>query len=97
MTADANFTEPLRKLLTSLELPTSGIGKNVRLHGADPVVPSRYPIGLVSASALAANAVGIMEIAKMRGAPEQTADIDLLRAAVPGLRTLACTRAADAS
>jgi crotonobetainyl-CoA:carnitine CoA-transferase CaiB-like acyl-CoA transferase len=91
MTADANFTEPLRKLLTSLELPTSGIGKNVRLHGADPVVPSRYPIGLVSASALAANAVGIMEIAKMRGGPEQTADIDLLRAAVPGLRTLACT------
>ncbi len=40
---DANFTEPLRKLLTSLELPTSGIGKKRRLHGADPSSPAAIP------------------------------------------------------
>jgi hypothetical protein len=84
-------TEPLRQLLQKLGLPDGGIGESIRLHGADPVVPSRYPVGLASATALAAHAVGIMEIWKRRGGSAQTAEVDLRRAAVPGLRTISHT------
>jgi hypothetical protein len=43
----------LRTLLTTLELPLDAVGRNIRLIGRDPVVPSRYRVGLASASALA--------------------------------------------
>lgn len=89
---ETKSADVLRQLLTMLQLPTDGIGKSIRLRGADPVVPSRYPVGLASASALAANAVGIMEIGKLRGIGEQTAEVDLLRAAVPGLRSSSVTK-----
>jgi crotonobetainyl-CoA:carnitine CoA-transferase CaiB-like acyl-CoA transferase len=79
----------LRELLTLLELPTEGIGREIFIQGTDPVVPSRYRIGLASAAALAAQAVGAMEIWKKRGGRAQTAIVDLQRAAVPGLRTTA--------
>jgi hypothetical protein len=82
----------LQSLLTRLDLPLEAIDRNLRLRGRDPVVPSRYPVGLASASALAAQAVGIIEIWKQRGGHDQTVTIDLRRAAVPGLRTISHTR-----
>jgi len=82
----------LQSLLSRLDLPLEAIDRNIRLVGRDPVVPSRYPVGLASASALAAQAVGIIEIWKQRGGRDQTVTIDLRRAAVPGLRTISHTR-----
>ncbi len=82
----------LRKLLTSLDLPLEAIERNIRLTGQDPVVPSRYRVGLASAAALAAQAIGIIEIWKLRGGRDQMVTIDLRRAAVPGLRTISHTR-----
>ena len=82
----------LKTLLASLELPLDAVDRNIRLIGRDPVVPSRYRVGLATASALAAQAVGIIEIWKQRGGRDQVATIDLRRAAVPGLRTIAHTR-----
>jgi hypothetical protein len=61
----------------------------VNIRGSDPVVPGRYRPGLASATALAAQAVAIGEIWRMRSGEMQTFDIDLRKAAVPGLRTLA--------
>jgi len=79
-------------LLTALDLPLDAIDRNVRLTGQDPVVPSRYRVGLASATALAAQGVGIIEIWKQRGGRDQTVTVDLRRAAVPGLRTISHTR-----
>jgi crotonobetainyl-CoA:carnitine CoA-transferase CaiB-like acyl-CoA transferase len=85
----------VQSLLSRLDLPLEAIDRNIRLVGRDPVVPSRYPVGLASASALAAQAVGIIEIWKQRGGRDQTVTIDLRRAAVPGLRTISHTRRGD--
>ncbi len=82
----------LSTLLNTLELPLEAIDRNIRLVGRDPVVPSRYRVGTASATALAAQAVGIIEIWKQRGGRDQTVTIDLRRAAVPGLRTISHTR-----
>src|SRR5688572_4739359 len=84
---DKVSVETLRDLLTRLDLPSDGIGREIFIRGTDPVVPSRYRIGLASAAALAAQAVGVMEIWKQRGGRPQVAEVDLQRAAVPGLRT----------
>src|SRR5579871_1611077 len=79
-------------LLNTLGLPLDAIDRNIRLVGQDPVVPSRYRVGMASATALAAQAVGIIEIWKQRGGRDQTVTVDLRRAAVPGLRTISHTR-----
>ncbi len=76
----------LAALLTRLGLPSDQQG--VRFTGADPVVPSRYRPALASAVALAAHAVGVASLWQLRGGEAQSIDIDLRRAAVPGLRTV---------
>ena len=78
----------LQNLLATLELPLASIERNIRLVGQDPVVPGRYRMGTATAAAIAAQAVGIIEIWKQRGGSDQTVTIDLRRAAVPGLRTI---------
>jgi hypothetical protein len=88
---EAYARKVLGTLLTTLELPLEAIDRNVRLVGRDPVVPSRYRVGLASATALAAQGVGIIEIWKQRGGRDQTVTLDLRRAAVPGLRTISHT------
>jgi hypothetical protein len=89
---DTSTHSVLQGLLTRLGLPPDAAQHNIRLIGKDPVVPSRYRVGLASATALAAQAVGIIEIWKQRGGRDQIATIDLRRAAVPGLRTISHTR-----
>jgi hypothetical protein len=89
---DAYAESVLRGLLSLLDLPPEALERNLRLIGQDPVVPSRYRVGLATSAALAAQAVGIIEIWKQRGGRDQTATIDLRRATVPGLRTISHTR-----
>lgn len=79
----------LAQLLERMALPADDWLDRVTLTGSDPVVPSRYRAGLASASALAAQAVGVAEIWRLRGNGTQTIGISLRKAAVPGLRTLA--------
>lgn len=81
--------DALHELFTLLDLPTELIGREVRIIGSDPVVPSKYRMGLASAAAIAAQAAGIIEIWKRRGGGAQNVEIDLKRAIVPGLRTTA--------
>ena len=89
---DAAPEPVLQTLLRSLELPLDALDGSIRVLGQDPVVPSRYRVGLASSVALAAQAVGVMEIWKRRGGKAQVATIDMRRAAVPGLRTISHTR-----
>jgi crotonobetainyl-CoA:carnitine CoA-transferase CaiB-like acyl-CoA transferase len=81
----------LLDLLARLGLPGTA-SHSVEFTGVDPVVPSRYRPGLASAVALAANALGVAEIWRMRGGRVQEISVDLRRAAVPGLRTVSYLR-----
>ncbi len=81
----------LQHLLHLLQLPETWLSRT-HIAGVDPVVPSRYRVGLASASALAAMAVAVGEVWRERGGAMQDIHIDLKRAAVPGLRTLAYVR-----
>lgn len=87
----ADGTAALTRLLADLDLPQEWTTRT-QLRGADPLVPSRYRAGLASAVALAAQAVGVAEIWRQRSGEEQSIEVDLAKAAVPGLRTLAYVR-----
>lgn len=82
----------LAGLLERLALPGSDWLSRIAISGQDPVVPSRYRPGLASSVALAGYAAGIGEIWRLRGNAPQSISIDLAKAAVPGLRTLAYVR-----
>lgn len=82
----------LSDLLHRLAIPSDEWLDRITIRGHDPVVPSRYRPGLASAAALAAYGAGIAEIWRLRGNGLQSIGIDLAKAAVPGLRTLAYVR-----
>ncbi len=86
-----NTKTAVSDLLRRLALPGDWLDR-ISIDGEDPVVPSRYRPGLASAAALAAYAAGIAEIWNLRGNRPQSIGIDLGKAAVPGLRTLAYVR-----
>jgi crotonobetainyl-CoA:carnitine CoA-transferase CaiB-like acyl-CoA transferase len=85
MSAAANAA--LDGLLTVLGLDRRDTGGKITFTGDDPIVASRHRPGAASAAALAAQAVGIAAIWRMRGGDGQDIVVDLHRAAVPGLRT----------
>jgi hypothetical protein len=78
----------LASLMQLLQLPSEWLSR-IQVTGSDPVVPSRYRVGLASATALGAMAVGIGEVWRQRGGGVQDIHVDIKRAAVPGLRTVA--------
>lgn len=79
----------LARLLNQLSIPAADWLSKVRISGNDPVVPSRYRMGLASAAALGAMAAGVGEIWRQRSGIAQDISIDVKKAAIPGLRTLA--------
>lgn len=88
------MSQPRRALTDLLKrLGLSGTwADQVTIEGADPVVPGRYRPGLASSVALAAQAAAISEIWHQRSGVTQSVTINLKKAAVPGLRTLAYLR-----
>ncbi|CAH1691167.1 CoA transferase family III [Hyphomicrobiales bacterium] len=92
MAMQTTARDVLARLLERLDLPLGSVDEDVVIHGADPVLPSRYRPGLASAAALAAHAIGIREIWTARGGEHQSISINLRQAAVPGLRTLSYIR-----
>ena len=69
--------------LAGLPRPPSG---QVRIDGADPVLPMRYRIGAAGAAALAATGVAADQLWQLRGGKAQQVAINL-RAAVASLRS----------
>lgn len=74
-------------LLPVLGLSRGEIGGTIRFFDDDPIVASRHRPAAASAAALAAQAVGVATLWRLRGGAGQDITIDLRRAAVPGLRT----------
>ena len=74
-------------LLAVLGLSRGDIGGAVGFVDDDPIAASRHRPGAASAAALAAQAIGIAAIWRMRGGRGQDISVDVHRATVPGLRT----------
>ena len=74
-------------LLAGLELDRVDSGGTINFVGDDPIVSSRHRPAAASAVALAAQAVGVAALWRLRGGGGQDITVDLHRAAVPGLRT----------
>lgn len=77
----------LDELLAILGLERKDSGGTINFIGNDPVVASRHRPAAASAAALAAQAVGVAALWRLRGGDGQDITIDLHRATVPGLRT----------
>jgi crotonobetainyl-CoA:carnitine CoA-transferase CaiB-like acyl-CoA transferase len=77
----------LEELLQNLELSQRAIDGPIDFIGDDPIAASRHRYGAASASAIAAQAVGIADIWAMRTGRTQRITVDLHRSVVPGLRT----------
>lgn len=74
-------------LLVDLGLDRSDNGGAIHFVGDDPIVASRHRPAAASAAALAAQAVGVAALWRLRGGKGQDITVDMHRAAVPGLRT----------
>lgn len=74
-------------LLAGLGLDRIDSGGTINFVGDDPIVGSRHRPAAASALALAAQAVGVAALWRLRGGRGQDITVDLHRAAVPGLRT----------
>lgn len=79
--------QALQRLLERVGLQRSDAGGRVSFLGSDPVVPSRSRYGAATAAALAAQAVGVAAVWRMRSDEGQDIRVDLRRAVTHGLRT----------
>lgn len=68
----SNFIDSLVR-----ELAGVSSGSRLRLRGADPVVPSSFPVGTAAATALSASAMMAASLHGLRGGPAQELDVDL--------------------
>jgi len=70
--------DPLRSLLEELGLPPA---PDARIHGRDPVLPTRFRIGEAAAAAIATCGAAAAAIHQQRGGPPQSVRVDVARAA----------------
>src|SRR3974390_951424 len=82
-------TAVFQRLWGEIGLAPADLAGPVTIHGADPVVPSLHRVGAATAGALAAQGAAVAAIWKLRGGGEQEVSVDLGRALVPGLQTIA--------
>ena len=71
----------LSSLWRQAALPEAALA-GVRLTGADPVLPSSFPIGAAAQSTIAAAALAACELGHLRGTARQQVGVDMLHAAV---------------
>lgn len=81
------YERTLESLLHAIGVRREDVGGSIRIEGADPVVSSRHRVGGATACALAAQGAAIAAIWKQRTGRGQDIDVEVRRAAVPGLRT----------
>ena len=71
----------LRKLWAGLDGDEQALS-SLRLTGRDPVLPSSFAIGTAAQASIAASTLASCEIARVRGAGDQFAKVDMLHAAL---------------
>lgn len=79
----------LDDLLSLLGLSRDDVGGAVAFVDDDPIAVGRHRPGAAAAAAVAAEAVGVARIWRMRGGEGQDLTVDLRRCVVPGLNSLA--------
>jgi hypothetical protein len=76
-----NALAALRDLWRLAGLPQDALGF-AHLTGADPVLPSSFPVGTVAQASIAAAALSACELGHMRGAERQQVSVDMVHAAL---------------
>ena len=71
----------LTQLWQAAVSPTEALS-NVRLTGADPVLPSSFAIGTAAQASIAASALAAAELWRLRGGRRQLVTVDMRHAAV---------------
>ena len=70
----------LSEVWTTTSLPPEAL-EDVRLTGADPVLPSSFAVGTAAQAAIAAGGLAAATLGRMRGLPRQTVAVDIAHAA----------------
>jgi CoA-transferase family III len=76
-----NPTDTLANLWLLAGLPPDALA-HVALTGADPVLPSSFPVGIAAQASLAAAALAACEMGRVRGQPRQTVALDMRHTAI---------------
>lgn len=74
-------SEVLKGIWRQAGLPEEALAQ-VRLTGADPVLPSSFAVGAAAQSTIAAAALAACELGHARGVPRQQVAVDMLHAAL---------------
>jgi crotonobetainyl-CoA:carnitine CoA-transferase CaiB-like acyl-CoA transferase len=85
---DAAAVRGLELLLREIGLDPGGFGGSVTFAGEEPLTPSRHRVGAANGAAIAAMAVGVATLWKLRSGTPQDIRVDLQRAVAPGLMPL---------
>src|SRR5258708_2441268 len=78
--ADIDLHGALNDVLKDVGLSTADSGGKITFHGRDPIIPALFRFGSVSASALAAKAVGVAALWRLRTGEEQDIEVDVRKA-----------------
>ncbi|HVY17442.1 MAG TPA: CoA transferase [Rhodopila sp.] len=73
--------EAIAALWTDAGLPAQAL-EQLRLTGADPVLPSSFAVGTAAQASIAASALAAAELHHLRGGPRQTVGVDMAHAAI---------------
>ncbi len=87
--AGAGPAEVFESLWSAIGLGSGDRAGRVEFSGSDPVVPSFHRVGAAAAGALGAMGAAVAAIWKLRSGEEQDVAVDVRRAVVPGLQTIA--------
>jgi hypothetical protein len=77
---DIDLHGALNDVLKDVGLSTADSGGKITFHGRDPIIPALFRFGSLSAIALAAKAVGVAALWRMRSGEEQDIEVDVRKA-----------------
>ncbi|MFL9937581.1 carnitine dehydratase, partial [Paraburkholderia sp. RL18-103-BIB-C] len=78
--ADIDLHGALNDVLKDVGLSTADSGGKITFHGRDPIIPALFRFGSLSAIALAAKAVGVAALWRLRTGEEQDIEVDVRKA-----------------
>ena len=78
--SDIDLHGALNDVLKDVGLSTADSGGKITFYGRDPIIPSLFRFGSMSAIALAAKAVGVAALWRLRTGEEQDIEVDVRKA-----------------
>src|SRR5258705_11275039 len=77
---DIDLHGAVNDVLKDVGLSTAASGGKITFHGRDPIIPALFRFGSLSAIALAAKAVGVAALWRLRTGEEQDIEVDVRKA-----------------